>query len=124
MCDRDILQLDVELPSTLQQIFTYPRGDLVARSAEWDWERTTQTTYHFTLGNQLRRVELRDNTLQYLISDGRQHTLVVVLAEVLVDFGEVLHVRSSEHTKRNRDHLQVLGTSGGRDVLFKYMSNM
>jgi len=78
--------------------------------AEW-------STHHFTLGNELSSVKLRNDALQNFVSNGRKNPFVIVQAEILVNFGEVFSVRSGENSKCDRDHLHVLGTSCRRDVL-------
>jgi hypothetical protein len=65
MCDRDILQSDVELLCTLEQVAADAVGD------------------GLTLGDELCGVELGDNSFEDFVSDGGEDTLVIVLTEVL-----------------------------------------
>lgn len=64
-------------------------------------------TYKLTLLDELGSVVLGDNRLEDLVSDRREDTLVVVEAEVLVDLGKVLDVRSGEDAEGDRNHLEV-----------------
>lgn len=66
MCDRDVLQCNVEFLGALEEF----AADAVR--------------YLLTLCDQLGRVELRDDRLENFIADGGEDTLVVVLAEVLM----------------------------------------
>jgi hypothetical protein len=65
VCDGDILESDVELLSALEQVGT----DSVADS--------------LTLCDQFCGIELGDDRLEDFVSDGREDTLIVVLAETL-----------------------------------------
>jgi len=58
----------------------------------------------------LARVELGDDTLQDLVNDGRQNTLVIVGAQLPVDGGERLYRRPGEDTASDVHHLQVCDT--------------
>lgn len=64
-------------------------------------------THHFSLSDELGRIELRNDSFQDLIANRREYPLVVVQAEGLVDFGEVLNIRSRQHPKSNGDHLEI-----------------
>lgn len=57
--NRDILELDVELLGTLQQVVADTRRD------------------DLTVGDELGSVKLRDGGLEHLVTDGRKDTLVV-----------------------------------------------
>lgn len=63
--DGDVLEGDVELGGALDQVVADPLGD------------------GLTLGDELGGVELGDDGLEDLVTDGREHTLVVVLTEGL-----------------------------------------
>jgi hypothetical protein len=65
VCNGNILQSDVELLGSLEQVGT----DSVADS--------------FTLCDQLGGVELGDDSFEDFVSDGREDTLIVILAETL-----------------------------------------
>jgi hypothetical protein len=112
--DGNVLEHDVELLGALEKLRADQVGDLL------------------TLGDKLGGVEAGNDSLEDLVSDGGKNTLVIVLSQVLqgvsgvpeasagagylVDLGEVLDVGTVEDTKGQRDHLQVLGSGGGRDV--------
>ena len=66
VCDGDVLEGNVELARALEQV----RADLVGDG--------------LALGDELGGVELGDDGLEDLVTDGREDTLVVVEAEVLV----------------------------------------
>jgi hypothetical protein len=99
VCDRHILENKVELARALQEVRTDPGRD------------------NLTLSDELGGVKLRDDALENLVSNRRQHALVVVQAERLVDLRQVLHVRAREYAERDGHHLQVLRTCGGGNVL-------
>ena len=63
--DRDVLERDVELGRALHQVRPDPVRD------------------GLTLGDQLGGIELRDDRLENFVADGGEHTLVVVIAEIL-----------------------------------------
>ena len=73
--------------------------------------------HHFTLGDEFRRVKLRHDGLEDFVSDGRQHPLIVIQPETLVDFGELVHVWAGQHAQRYGHHLHVLGPGGGGNIL-------
>lgn len=60
----------------------------------------------------LRCIELSNDTLQYLIDDARQHSLVVVLSELSVDVGQFGNRRSREDTAGDVDHLEIWYENG------------
>ena len=66
MCDGDVLEGNVELARALEQV----RADLVGDG--------------LALGDELGGVELGDDGLEDLVTNGREDTLIVVEAEVLV----------------------------------------
>ena len=66
MSDGDVLKSNVELLSTLEEVGADAVGD------------------GLTLGDELGSVELGDNGLQDFVSDRREDTLIVILAEVLL----------------------------------------
>lgn len=68
MCDRDIFKFKIKLPSPLQQIRTDPGRNLVDHQSNAA-KSAAGNIYHFTLCNQLSRVELRDDALQHLIAN-------------------------------------------------------
>lgn len=104
-----IIQHDVEPQRAPHQIFADESRD------------------HFALCDELARVELGDDALEDLVDDGRQHALVVVLAELAVYGRERLDRRPREHAAADVDHLQVCArcrsrqcagrTAGGRGFL-------
>lgn len=65
MGDGNVLESDVELGGALEELGADAGGNL------------------FTLGDELGGVELGDNGLEDLVSDGGEDSLVVVLSEVL-----------------------------------------
>jgi hypothetical protein len=65
VCDGDVLEGDVELARALEQVGADLVGDGLA------------------LGDELGGVELGDNGLEDLVTNGREDTLIVVEAEVL-----------------------------------------
>ena len=89
MGDGHIIQHDVEPQRAPHEIFADEARD------------------HLALGDELARVELRDDALEHLVDDGRQHALVVVLAELAVDRGERRDRRPREHAAADVHHLQV-----------------
>lgn len=95
--DGHVLQLDVELRGALLQVVS----DLVG--------------HHLSHRDQLRGVELRHRGLQDLVSDRRQHSLVVVEPQVLVDGREIHHVGSVQHPQRDGHRLEVLRACRRRD---------
>lgn len=60
MGDGDVLESDVELRGSLHEVCADTVGD------------------SFTLGDQLGGIELGDNGFEDFVSDGREHTLIVV----------------------------------------------
>ena len=68
-------------------------------------------TYLFTLGNQLARVELRDDALEDLVHDRGEHALIVVLAKLAVDGRERGRGWAGQDTASDVHHLQVCGSS-------------
>lgn len=65
MCDGDILEGDVELGSTAEEVL----ADAVRDG--------------FTLGNEFGGIKLGDNSLEDFVSDRGKDTLIVILTEVL-----------------------------------------
>jgi hypothetical protein len=59
-----------------------------------------------------KTITLGDNSSQNLLADRVEHFLLIVSAQQLMDFGQLLGNRLLEDTKRNADSLQVLSTSG------------
>lgn len=98
MCNGNILQGNMELGGALHEI-----GADALRDG-------------LTLGDEFGSIELGHNRFQDFVSDGREDTLVVVLAELLVNLGQVLHLGAVQHTQGQADHLQILGAGGGGDV--------
>ena len=96
MCDGDVLEGDVELASSLQQVGSDAIGNI------------------FTLGDEFGSIELRDNGFEDFVSDGWEDSLVVVETEVLgllddaeladcglsylVNLGQLLHLRSMQYS--------------------------
>jgi hypothetical protein len=70
--DRNVLQKNVELLCSVQQILPYPGTD------------------DLSLGDQLCRVELRHGGFEYFVSDGWEDTLVVADGETTgeISFGD------------------------------------
>jgi hypothetical protein len=64
----------------------------------------------------LTGIELRNDTLQHLVDDGWQDALIVICSEGPVDLGQGIDSRPGKDTTGDINHLQVLGTSEGRDV--------
>jgi hypothetical protein len=116
--DGDILEGDVELGGAAEEVGTDAVGD------------------GFTLGDEFGGIELGDDGLEDFVSDRREDTLIVILTEVLdmrgelmrlgrrwkrgksylVDLGESLDFGTVQDSEGQADHLQILGTSGSRDV--------
>ena len=66
-----------------------------------------RVAYLFTLSDDLTRVELCDDALEYLVDDGRQDAFIIISAQLSVDGGQCRNVGTREDTTRNVDHLQV-----------------
>jgi len=79
VCDRDILECDIELGRAAEKIRPYP-----VRNG-------------FTLCDELCGVELGDDRLEDFVSDGWENTLVVILAEVLRVLSVLVPVARSEY---------------------------
>ena len=75
MGDRDILEGNVELGGTAQEVGTNAVGN------------------SFTLGDELGSIELGDDGLEDFVSDGGKDTLVVILSEVLIECMSVCDAR-------------------------------
>ena len=56
-----------------------------------------------TLGDKLRSVELCDDGLEDLVTDGRKDLLVKVLAQLTVNCGDLEHVWTRQHTQADVD---------------------
>ena len=89
--DRDILQDDVVVGSSLDQ----PLTDIVGDS--------------LPLCDQLISIELSNNGLQNLISNGRKDTLSIVQPNVGVNPRKFLNLRLVKKTDSQLDGLQILG---------------
>ena len=117
MGDGDILEGDVELGGAAEEVGADAVGD------------------GFTLGNEFGGIKLGDNSLEDFVSDRGKDTLIVVLTEVLemmgklmrldrrkrgegylVNLGESLDFGTVQDSESQANHLQILGTGGGRDV--------
>jgi hypothetical protein len=115
--DGAILEGDVELGGAAEEIGTDAVGD------------------GFTLGDEFGGIELCDDGLEDFVSDRREDTLIVILAEVLeimsklvrldrrkrgegylVDLWKSLDFGTVQDSESQADHLQILGTGGGGDV--------
>ncbi len=64
------------------------------------------------LRDQLTGVELGDHSLEHLIDYGRQHSLLVVQAQIRVDLRQVLRPRSIQGAERDVHGLHVLAAGG------------
>jgi hypothetical protein len=64
-----------------------------------------------SLGDELTSIKLSYNSLQDLIRNWRQNSLVVVNSERGEDFGKLVRDWTKEDTESNIDVLQVLGPS-------------
>ena len=80
------------------------------------------TTHNFTLGNELRSIKLGNDAFQNFIPNGRQDSLIIVHAEALIDFGQVLNVGPGQDSQRNGNHLQVFRTGCCRYILQKVLA--
>lgn len=114
VCNRDVLEGNIELIGALQEV----GADFVGDS--------------LTLGDELSGVELRNDSLEDFVTNGRQNTFVVVETEVLkhvntvscvrvskthlVNLRQLLDLWAVQHPQCEGDHLQVLGSGGGADV--------
>ena len=94
----DIIKHDVELGGSEREILSDQSGDVL------------------TLGDKLGGVELGDNTLQDLVHNRWEDSLVVVGTEGSVDLWEGLDSWSGQDTAGNVDHLEILGSGKGGDV--------
>lgn len=63
--------------------------------------------YLRSLCDKLGGVELGHHTFEHFVDDGGQHTLVIVLAQVLVEIGQVGGQWPRQHAQRDTHHLQV-----------------
>lgn len=61
--------------------------------------------YHISLCYQLLWVKLGNRSLQDLVSDGREYSIVIVLSEALVDLRQILIVWMRQYTQGERDTL-------------------
>ena len=61
-------------------------------------------------------IELGHHGLQDLVTNGGQNLLVKVLAQLLVDLGQVIGVRPAEDSEGDVHHLEILGAGGGGDL--------
>ena len=95
--DAHVVQLQVEFLAALLQLLDDLARHLLAHR------------------QQLVRVVLRDDGLEHLVADGRQHAVVEVLAELLENFGQLRLLGAAQHAQRDVDHLQVLGARGRVD---------
>ena len=68
-------------------------------------------TYLFTLGDELARVELRDDALEDLVHDRGEHALIVILTKLAVDGREGRRGWAGQDTASDVHHLQVCGSS-------------
>jgi hypothetical protein len=120
--DGNVLESNVELLGTLEEIGTNAVAD------------------GLTLGNELCGIELGNDRFENLVTNGGKDTLVVVLAEILmnvlvfcpayaanifmaasavtylIDLWQHLHIRSVQHPQCQANHLQILTSSRRRDV--------
>lgn len=87
-----------------------------------------------SLGDELGGVELGDDGLEDFVSDGGEHTFIVIstvrlflyISKVtgkktggkpyLVDLGQVRDLGTVQHTQRQADHLQILGAGRRGDI--------
>lgn len=87
--DRHILEHEIEPPCALHQVLPDQSRDLrgvfrALATCPRSSKLLRWPTHHLALGDQLTRVELRDDALQHLIDDRGEHALVIVGAELAV----------------------------------------
>ena len=87
----DIIKHDVELRSSQREVLSDKSGNIL------------------TLGDKLGSVELCDNTLQDLIDDRWENSLVVIGAESSIDLWKGLDSWSGQDTASDVHHLEILG---------------
>lgn len=68
------------------------------------------------MSDELRGVELGDDTLEDLVTDRRQHLLVVVQSQLAVHGRQARCVGSGQDAQGNVDHLKILRASRRRDL--------
>jgi hypothetical protein len=95
---RNIVEQDVEPCGPLDKVFPH------------------KSAHSFTLSDQLTRVELRDNSLQHLVHDRRQDTLIVIGSQSSVNCRQGLYTGSGENTTGDVDHLKICITSQNGDL--------
>mmetsp|Transcript_118982 Transcript_118982/g.370618 ORF Transcript_118982/g.370618 Transcript_118982/m.370618 type:complete len:250 (-) Transcript_118982:13-762(-) len=96
--DGDIFKHNIEIARTLNEL------------------RTDQPRDTFALSDQLRRIELRNNGLENFIDNRRKNSLIVVNAEISVDFSKMGDVGTCKHTQCDIDHLQIFASRKTRDA--------
>lgn len=63
--------------------------------------------YKFALGDQLSSIKLGDDGLQDFVADGREDALFVVLSQLGVDYGQLVHLGAMQHSQRQGHGLHV-----------------
>uniref|UniRef100_A0A480HAH8 Prohibitin-2 n=1 Tax=Sus scrofa TaxID=9823 RepID=A0A480HAH8_PIG len=95
LSDGDIVQDEAEVLGPLRQLPSDQQGHLGP------------------LGDQLGGVELGHHTLEHLVDNGGQHSLLIVQPQALVHAGQLHGVGSGQHPQGDVHHLQVFGACGG-----------
>ena len=100
----DIIKHDVELRSSQREVLSDKSGNIL------------------TMGDKLGSVELCDNTLQDLIDDRWENSLVVIGAESSIDLWKGLDSWSGQDTASDVYHLEILGAGEGGNTpyLFRF----
>ena len=123
MRDGDVFEGDVELLSTLEEV----SPDAIGHS--------------LSLSNQLGGVELCYDRLENFVADRGEDSFVIIWSQILdlhnfsvrsykqtgslqrkrilsylINLGQLLHLGSMQDSQGQADHLQVFGSSRGRDI--------
>lgn len=94
----DIIEHDVELGGSQREVLSDKSGNIL------------------TLGNELGSVKLGDDTLQDLVDNRREDSLIVIGTESSVDLWEGLDSWSGQDTAGDVHHLEILGAGEGGNI--------
>ena len=96
--ERDIIEDNVKLLGAFEETLTDESADL------------------FALGDELRGVKLRHDTVEDFIDDGGKDPFIEIRPEIPVNIRELLLIRFRENSDCNVNHLQVLRSGEGNNV--------